>query len=152
MINSHLIAGYEALEIKISAINNNRVVIEHNDKNNRLKLNMLLSAKRLYYSDYDGEEEFRTDLLKYQNAIENNDSLMIKFIENKDENGFTLTALDLIINESHCLSRPHCSFYYWLDTEIKIIEIFDNTAKGIIIKEDGNPYINIQVGDNLFFK
>ena len=152
MINSHLIAGYEALEIKISAINNNRVVIEHNDKNNRLKLNMILSAKRLYYSDYDGEEKFRTDLLKYQNAIENNDSLMIKFIENKDENSFTLTALDLIINESHCLSRPHCSFYYWLDTEIKIIEIFDNTAKGIIIKENGNPYINIQVGDNLFFK
>ena len=152
MINSHLIDGYEALEIKISAINNNRVVIEHNDKNNRLKKNMILLAKRLYYSDYDGEEKFRTDLLKYQNAIENNDSLMIKFIENKDENGFTLTALDLIINESHCLSRPHCSFYYWLDTEIKIIEIFDNTAKGIIIKENSNPYINIQVGDNLFFK
>ena len=152
MINSDLIAGYEALQIAISAINNDRVVIEHNDKNNRLKKNMILSAKRLYYSDDDGEEKFRTDLLKYQNAIENNDSLMIKFIENKNENGFTLTALDLIINESHCLSRPHCSFYYWLDTEIKIIEIFDNTAKGIIIKENGNPYINIQVGDNLFFK
>ena len=42
MINSNLIAGYEALQIAISAINNDRVVIEHNDKNNRLKKNMIL--------------------------------------------------------------------------------------------------------------
>ena len=76
---------------------------------------------------------------------------MKKFIENKDDQGFTLTALDLILHENHCLSRPYCSFYFWLDTEIKIIEIFDNTAKGIIIKENNNPYIKIQVGDYLFF-
>ncbi len=77
---------------------------------------------------------------------------MIKFIENKNENGFTLTALDLILNNSHCISRPHCSFNYSLNTEIKIVEIFDNTAKGIIIKENDNPYIKIQIGDNLSFK
>ena len=152
MINSHLIAGYEALQIRISAINNNRVVIKHNDKKNRLKINMLLSSYRLYYSDYNGEENFKTDLLNYQNAIENNDSLMKNFIENENAEGFTQTALDLILNNSHCISRPHCSFNYSLNTEIKIIEIFDTTAKGIIIKENDNPYIKIQIGDNLSYK
>ena len=152
MINSHLIAGYEALQIRISAINNNRVVIEHNDKNNRLKINMHLSSYRLYHSDHNGEENFKTDLLNYQNAIKNNNSLMKNYIENENENGYTQTALDLILNNSHCISRPHCSFNYSLNTEIKIIEIFDNTAKGIIIKENNNPYIKIQVGDNLSFK
>ena len=152
MINSQLIAGYEALQIRISAINNNRVVIKHNDKKNRLKINMLLSSYRLYYSDYNGEENFKTDLLNYQNAIENNDSLMKNFIENENAEGFTQTALDLILNNSHCISRPHCSFNYSLNTEIKIIEIFDNTAQGIIIKENDNPYIKIQIGDNLSFK
>ena len=77
---------------------------------------------------------------------------MKNFIENENENGFTQTALDLILNNSHCISRPHCSFNYSLNTEIKIIEIFDNTAQGIIIKENDNPYIKIQIGDNLSFK
>ena len=151
-INMDYISGYKQLQIGISAINNDKVVIKHNDDDNRLKNNMILSVNREYQSDHNGQERFRTDLLNYQKAIKNNDSLMIIFNEMADVNGFTQTALDLILDENHCLSRPHCSFYYGLDTEIKIVEIFDNTAKGIIIKENDNPYIKIQVGDNLSFK
>ena len=113
---------------------------------------MLLSSHRLYHSDHNGKENFKTDLLNYKKAIENKNSLMKNFIENENENGFTQTALDLILNNSHCISRPHCSFNFSLNTEIKIVEIFDNTAKGIIIKKNNNPYIKIQIGDNLSFK
>jgi class 3 adenylate cyclase len=151
-ININYISGYKQFQIGISAINNDKVVIKHNDDDNRLKINMILSVNREYQSDDNGKERFRTDLLNYLKAIKNNDILMTIFNEKTDVNGFTQTALDLILSENHCLSRPHCSFYYFLDTEIKIIEIFDNTAKGMIIKENDNPYIKIQVGDNLSFK
>ena len=140
------------MQIGISAINNDKVVIKHNDDDNRLKINMILSVNREYQSDDNGKERFRTDLLNYHKAIENNDILMTIFNEKTDVNEFTQTALDLILSENHCLCQPHCSFFYSLNTEIKIIEIFDNTAKGIIIKENDNPYIKIQIGDNLSFK
>ena len=151
-ININYISGYKQLQIGISAINNDRVVIKHNDDDNRLKINMILSVNREYQSDDNGKERFRTDLLNYHKAIENNDILMTIFNEKTDVNEFTQTALDLILSENHCLCQPHCSFFYSLNTEIKIIEIFDNTAKGIIIKENDNPYIKIQIGDNLSFK
>ncbi len=151
-ININYISGYKQLQIGISAINNDKVVIKHNDDDNRLKINMILSINREYQSDNNGKERFRTDLLNYHKAIENNDILMIIFNEKTDVYEFTQTALDLILSENHCLSQPHCSFFYSLNTEIKIVEIFDNTAKGIIIKENDNPYIKIQIGDNLSFK
>ena len=151
-ININYISGYKQLQIGISAINNDKVVIKHNDDDNRLKINMILSVNREYQSDDNGKERFRTDLLNYHKAIENNDILMTIFNEKTDVYEFTQTALDLILSENHCLSQPHCSFFYSLNTEIKIIEIFDNTAKGIIIKENDNPYIKIQIGDNLSFK
>ena len=151
-ININYISGYKQLQIGISAINNDKVVIKHNDDDNRLKINMILSVNREYQSDDNGKERFRTDLLNYHKAIENNDILMTIFNEKTDVNEFTQTALDLILSENHCLCQPHCSFFYSLNTEIKIIEIFDNTAKGIIIKENDNPYIKIQIGDNLSFK
>ena len=151
-ININYISGYKQLQIGISAINNDKVVIKHNDDDNRLKINMILSVNREYQSDDNGKERFRADLLNYHKAIENNDILMTIFNEKTDVNEFTQTALDLILSENHCLCQPHCSFFYSLNTEIKIIEIFDNTAKGIIIKENDNPYIKIQIGDNLSFK
>ena len=151
MINAGYIYYYKPFKAEITAIKNESIIIKHNDINSRLKRNMNLSVTRNYHSDLDGNKKFKTDLINYKYAIENNDSLMTIFIENNSSREFTQTALDLIIGGNHFLSSPHRSFNKNFGAEIKIIEIFDTTAKGITIKKNDNPYIKIQVGDNLEF-
>jgi len=151
VINAGYIYYYKPFKAEITAIKNESIIIKHNDINSRLKRNMNLSVTRNYHSDLDGNKKFKTDLINYKYAIENNDSLMTIFIENNSSREFTQTALDLIIGGNHFLSSPHRSFNKNFGAEIKIIEIFDTTAKGITIKKNDNPYIKIQVGDNLEF-
>ena len=90
--------------------------------------------------------------MQYKASVKENDSLMTIFQEGEDANYFSELALQSILDETHCVSRPNCSFTFDLETEIKVLEIFENTAKGIIVKKNKDPYIKIQVGDELYFK
>ena len=42
----------------------------------------------------------------------------------------------------------HLRKIYTID---EIIDLFDGTVKGIIVKENENPYIKIKLGDQLHF-
>jgi len=150
-INSGYIFYYNPFEANITAISDDFIIIKHNDKKNRLKKNMHLSVSRGYHSDENGKEIFLADLNNYKKIIQGNDSLITIFNESSNSKAYTQTALNVIAEGHHCLSYQHCSFNRDIDIEIKIIDVFDETAKGIIVKENKNPYINIKLGDKLYF-
>ena len=153
LIDGGIIKGEASFQSAIIAINHDNIVFEYKDKDKRLKKNMTLQVIRQYVSGTkNGAEKFKNDLMQYKASVKENDSLMTIFKEGEDANYFSELALQSILDETHCVSRPNCSFTFDLETEIKVLEIFENTAKGIIVKKNKDPYIKIQVGDELYFK
>ena len=149
-IDSKFIRINNNLQAKIKVIEGKNIIIKHNDTQDKMKINMTFNLARLYHSSKNGATLLKEDILKYKDAIQDNDSLMSIYQESNNQNGYTNIALQQLVDSTHCLFRPNCSFYRSGEAQIKVIEKYDTTAKCIVIEK--NKFLPIKEGDQLFFK
>ena len=157
--NKHIrnhIGVFDESRIKISSISEDEYIIKFSKEHKpRLKKRMILSAEREFIFNGNNKDSLATirydELVSYKLNVDNNkNSILYTDFYRKDNPSWSNDELVKMSEGIWFSNHDEGALNIELGITIKIIEVYDSTATGIIYNKE-NPYIDLKIGDNLIY-